>query len=86
MSFYFQVQNNRDVRRNLHEYHFYPDSERYPDQDPAGSDDKRTREIRRLEKQMHKYLERLDELIQKVLQNIFATEDTICTISNFELC
>ena len=64
------MQNKKD-KRNIHEFRLYPGvPESISAMSTADPDGKQTREIRRLEKQMQKYLEKLDEMIHKVKFNL----------------
>jgi hypothetical protein len=49
------------MKRNLCDSQFFPNSD-----ENVGSEEKQTREVRRLEKQIQNYLQRLDDLIHKV--------------------
>ena len=49
------------MKRNLQGYQFVANSD-----ENVGSEEKQTREVRQLEKQIQNYLQRLDDLIHKV--------------------
>jgi oligoribonuclease NrnB/cAMP/cGMP phosphodiesterase (DHH superfamily) len=73
----------RDTRRpNVCDSQFFPNSD-----ENVGSEEKQAREVRRLEKQIQNYLQRLDDLIHKVdFILCVCTVGYYCTLSMGSFC